>query len=286
VQTINQFAASWILLALTVLAFSGQFLYLRLITLSLAVSFAGGAYAAALLGPGPAAPRLLAGVLGGVVLAAVGGIFDLWAGSKAKSLALLASFGFLKAFQGLVEACGWGGVGAMTLTFAIPSGGGLLATPAWLPTAFIGLAGFTTLLVIVYKTGKVRLKAIASGDDPGLAALFGVSVVQTTVIVQLLGGAIGGFAGVLMAADSGLRPDLGMIAALKAFGVLVATGGRWVLLLPGTMLLVAAENIAAYHIGGHAREAAGLVVLALALIVRPIFSRVLTLTPRAALQSN
>ena len=185
---------------------SGQFLYLRLITLSLAAAFAGGAYASAILGPGPAVPRLVVGIAGGVAAGCIGGLFDRWAGVPNWPLALLASFGFLKIFQSVVEIAGQGGVRALTVIFpATPSLPDFLLQPAWLPTAIIGLGLSILLLCAVYRIGGLRLSAIAVGDDDYLAALFGVSAIRTSFFIQVLGGAIGGFTGVLMAADAGTR---------------------------------------------------------------------------------
>lgn len=264
------FLASWVLLALAVLTFSGQFLYLRVITLSLAVSFAGGAYAAAALGPDAGVPRLLLGMAGGMVMAALGGAFDRWAGVRIHSLALLASFGFLKIFQAAVELSGYGGVRAFPLSFNQSySFLELFNKPIWLPAALVGLLLFSILLFTLYRFAGLRLSAIAVGDDTRLAALFGVSSRQVYFSVQLLGGAIGGFTGVLMAADGGLRPDLGFSTCIKAFGVLIATGGNWMYLLPLTLLLVLGEYLAAYYLGGHAKEAVGFILLGGALILYP-----------------
>jgi branched-subunit amino acid ABC-type transport system permease component len=266
----NNFLASWVLLSLTVLTFSGQFLYLRLVTLSLAVAFAGGAYAAASLGPGNAASHLFVGIIGGMTAAAIGGIFDRWAGVRVRALALLASFGFLKIFQALIEIIGKGGVGAFPVTFPLISISPYpMIHPSWLPIGIIGLLTFSLLLWVAYKIAGLRLSSIAVGDDDALAALFGISATHISVNVQLLGGAIGGFTGVLMAADAGLRPDLGFNICIKAFGVLIATGGRWIYLLPLTVLMVFVENTAAYYFGGHAKEFAGFILLAIVLTMRP-----------------
>jgi branched-subunit amino acid ABC-type transport system permease component len=269
-QDVGNFVASWLILALTVLTFSGQFLYLRLITLSLAVSFAAGAYAAATIGPGPAVPRLLIGMVGGIAAAIVGGLFDRWAGVHVRALALLASFGFVKVFQALIEISGHGGISALPIVFHTPNlFPKWLTSPVWLPTAMIGFLLFILLLGFAYRFAGLRLDAIAVGDDDDLATLFGVSTLCTSLSVQLLGGALGGFTGVLMAADAGLRPDLGFSTCIKAFGVLIATGGHWSYLLPLTVLMILAENTAAFYFGGHAREAAGFLLLGGALLLRP-----------------
>ena len=269
-HTVSNYLASWLILALTVLTFSGQFLYLRLVTLSLAASFAGGAYAASVLGPGPAFPRLLLGMVGGVATAVIGGCFDRWAGVRIRALALLASFGFLKIFQAVIELSGQGGVRALPVVFFSPPFlPAWFATPIWLPTATVGMLCLASLLFLVYKVAGIRLSAIAVGDDDALATLFGISATRISLYVQILGGTLGGFTGVLMAADAGLRPDLGFNTCIKAFGVLIATGGHWPYLLPLSLLLILAENTAAFYLGGHAREAAGFLLLGGALLLRP-----------------
>lgn len=265
---ITNFLASWTLLVLAVLTFYGQFIYLRIVTLSLVVAFAGGAYAASIIETNSFSLKVITGIIGGMVLAAVSGFFDRWVGMRKRVLALLASFGFIKIFQAIIELSGFGGVRVLNIDFSRPAiFGGFNCNPIWLLTAVQGIIISGIVLIILYKVFRLRLIATAIGDDIVLAKLYGISSNKIYGVIQIISGAIAGFAGLLMANDVGLRPDLGLNVGIKAFGVLIASGGRWYNVIFLTILFVLGESVAAYYISGQSREIVGYVILLVALIV-------------------
>ena len=56
--------------------------------------------------------------------------------------------------------------------------------------------------------------------------------------------------------------------------MLIASGGRWAFLVPLSVVVILAEQWAAFRFGGHAREAAGFVTLVVVLLLRPVILRI------------
>ena len=91
-----------------------------------------------------------------------------------------------------------------------------------------------------------------------------------------LSGAVAALAGILVSPITTLGPTLGGVLVLKAFSVAVVAGldsGFGVVLIG--MGLGALESLASFYLGSGWREAPGLVLLILALAVRPrgVFGR-------------
>lgn len=272
IQLVNNGLAAYFFLIAVCVALAGQFLSLRVISLSLVAAIAGGAYGAkasmSILGTESAAVAMASGVLAGMVTGGLGAAIDACFKRKAPMLALLASLGYLKVVQSVITLCTGGAVEVLAVRMPNPlPPGTLLSTPRWL---FVGLivvvVGAALQVVLLYRTA-LGASAVAIGDDIELASLFGVPARAVQVLLQSIGGCIAGLAGVLMAADTGLRPDLGLAIALKAFGVLIAARGRFHLLFVWAAVLVLLEQIVGFYWGGQLREATGLGFLVIALLV-------------------
>jgi len=271
-QLINNGLAAYLFLAATCVALSGQFLSLRVVSLSLVASIAVGGYGArevtAVLGTKNILVALLAGAFAGWIVGAIGARIDAWFKNKVPVLALLASLGFVKIVQAVITMSAGGSVEvlAVNVPTSLPDGV-ILATPDWLFAGFVAFvlcAAFQTWFLYGTRYGK---SAVAIGDDVELAALFGVPINRVQITIQSTGGGIAGLMGVFMAIDTGLRPDLGFSVALKAFGVLIASRGRFELLFPWAAVLILLEQGTGYYFGGQLREAVGLAFLVVALLV-------------------
>ena len=270
-QIINNAAVPSVFLTLVAVALAGQVISLRVISLSLLCALVGGAYGAKaaleLLHSDGLPVALLAGSIAGSVIGALGAMLDAVFRGNSRALALLGSLGLLKVTQGVITLSTGGGVQAFgaRVNGALQYGA-LLGSPVWLPYGLFIAVSAVLIHWWFLRSTQIGAAAVAIGDDPWLAAIFGIPVTKVQILTQGVGGAIAGVAGVVMALDSGLRPDLGFNIMLKAFGVLIIAKGRYLLLFPWILGLVALEQIVGYRWGGQLQEAAGLVFLSIVLI--------------------
>ena len=273
IQLLNNCLAAYVLLLLVCVALSGQVLLLRVVSLTLVAAIVAGAYGAkeALISTGwynPVLALFFGAVTGGAV-AAIGTLPDMWFAAKGRVLGLLASLGFLKVMQGMITASTGGGVEVMPVAFSslLPRGT-FLSTPGWLIPGLVVCAFSVVVTVLLLYRTRLGNSAKAVGDNRILSTLFGVPALRIGLCVQVLGGGLAGLGGVFLAVDSGLRPDLGLATALKAFGVLVACRGGFGRLLLWAFAVVLLEQMSGYFWGGQIREAAGLTFLVVALLVQ------------------
>lgn len=266
-QLLDTFLASWCLQFLCVAAFSMQFVNLRLVTLSLAVAFPCGALAASYTASsGSGLVQIVAGILAGILAASLAGTFDLWCMGRNAAFTLLASLGVLKVLQAVLTLCGFGGIQSMPFMGDLGAGTPF-GRPVWLPYALVVTLAIVAFSAYLRRSRSFFLSTIAVGDSKTLSSLYGISPTAVFFKVQVLGGAIAGATGVFLAADNGVRPDLGTMMALKAFAILSLSRSSLTMQLVLTALLVITEYAAAYYLGGHAREALGLVLLCVIMLI-------------------
>lgn len=123
----------------------------------------------------------------------------------------------------------------------------------------------------LFKRATLLGKAVeAVSADPEAAELMGISSQRAVMLSYALSGAVAALAGILVSPITTLGPTLGAVLVLKAFSVAVVAGldsGFGVVLVG--MVLGALESLASFYLGSGWREAPGLVLLILALAVRP-----------------
>ena len=111
-------------------------------------------------------------------------------------------------------------------------------------------------------------EAISADRDAG--ELMGISATHTVMLSYALSGMVAALAGILVSPITTVGPTMASALILKAFSVAVVAGlesGFGVVLVG--MFLGALESIASYSLGSGWREAPGLLLLILALAVRP-----------------
>ena len=111
-------------------------------------------------------------------------------------------------------------------------------------------------------------EAVSADRDAG--ELMGISATHTVMLSYALSGTVAALAGILVSPITTVGPTMASAFILKAFSVAVVAGlesGFGVVLVG--MLLGALESLASFYIGSGWREAPGLVLLILALAVRP-----------------
>jgi len=126
-------------------------------------------------------------------------------------------------------------------------------------------------LVEVLKRRTLLGKAFeAVSADRDAAELMGISATRTVTLSYALSGAVAAVAGILVSPITTVGPTMAAALVLKAFSVAVVAGlesGFGVVLVG--LLLGALEGLASLYIGSGWRETPGLLLLILALAVRP-----------------
>jgi branched-chain amino acid transport system permease protein len=110
--------------------------------------------------------------------------------------------------------------------------------------------------------------AVSADRDAG--ELMGISATHTVMLSYALSGVVAAVAGILVSPITTVGPTMASALVLKAFSVAVVAGlesGFGVVVVG--MFLGALESIASFSLGSGWREAPGLILLILALAVRP-----------------
>ena len=126
-------------------------------------------------------------------------------------------------------------------------------------------------LVELFKRKTLLGKAFeAVSADRDAAQLMGISATRTIQLSYGLSGLVAAVAGILVAPITTVGPTMASVLILKAFSVAVVAGldsGFGVVLVG--LFLGALESLTSFYLGSGWREAPGLVLLILALAVRP-----------------
>jgi branched-chain amino acid transport system permease protein len=126
-------------------------------------------------------------------------------------------------------------------------------------------------LIELFKRKTLLGKAFeAVSADRDAAELMGISATRTIMLSYGLSGMVAAMAGILVSPITTVGPTMASALILKAFAVAVVAGldsGFGVVVVG--LFLGALESLASFYIGSGWREAPGLVLLILALAVRP-----------------
>lgn len=126
-------------------------------------------------------------------------------------------------------------------------------------------------LIELFKRKTLLGKAFeAVSADRDAAELMGISATHTIMLSYGLSGMVAAMAGILISPITTVGPTMATALILKAFSVAVVAGldsGFGVVLIG--ILLGALESLTSFYLGSGWREAPGLILLILALAVRP-----------------
>lgn len=137
---------------------------------------------------------------------------------------------------------------------------------ASLVVAFVFLVALQLFLQKTYTGKAIR----ATAQDWEAATLMGINVHRVYLLSFVLGAALAGAAGTLVAVGYSVEPVMGLHWTLKALIVLVMGGiGSIAGTLIGGLILGVTESAAAVWISGNYRHVVGLVIFILVLLVRP-----------------
>jgi branched-chain amino acid transport system permease protein len=146
---------------------------------------------------------------------------------------------------------------------------GISVTPVELSVAIGVLAVMGLIELFKRKTlwGKA-FEAVSADRDA--AGLMGISAKRTIMLSYGLSGMVAAMAGILVSPITTVGPTMAAALILKAFSVAVVAGlesGFGVVLVG--LFLGALESLASFYIGSGWREAPGLILLILALAMKP-----------------
>lgn len=137
---------------------------------------------------------------------------------------------------------------------------------ASLVIAFVFLLALQLFLQKTYTGKAIR----ATAQDWEAATLMGINVYRVYLLSFVLGAALAGAAGTLVAVGYSVEPVMGLHWTLKALIVLVMGGiGSIAGTLVGGLILGITESAAAIWISGNYRHVVGLAIFILVLLVRP-----------------
>jgi len=184
---------------------------------------------------------------------------------------MLASFGILIALQGAVALIY--SSNTLTLHGASWVDSSVRVLGAAITRQQLMIVGVTVLslaaTVAIMRTRWGRTAQAVASDALG-ASVVGVDSESTIGLASLLGGALVGLAGVLIAMETNIEPAMGFDMILKGMIASVAGGmGSIAGAVLGGLTVGSTEQLAAWYLGADWSGAAAFVVLLLFLVFRP-----------------
>jgi branched-chain amino acid transport system permease protein len=148
---------------------------------------------------------------------------------------------------------------------------------SWLRVAVLGVA-LLLIAAAYFLIHRTRLgKAMrATFQDSATAALMGVRVNRIYNLTFALGSGLAAAAGALLGPVFVVTPNMGDLASLKAFAIVILGGlGNITGATIGGFILAFAEEIGAGYVSSGYRDAMGFVIIILVLLIKPtgLFSR-------------
>jgi len=146
---------------------------------------------------------------------------------------------------------------------------GISITPLEISVA-VGVFAIMGIIELFKRTTLLGKAFEAVSADRDAAELMGVSAQRTIMLSYGLSGMSAAVAGILVSPITTVGPTMASVLVLKAFSVAVVAGlesGFGVVLVG--LFLGALESLTSFYIGSGWREAPGLLLLILALAVRP-----------------
>jgi branched-chain amino acid transport system permease protein len=131
----------------------------------------------------------------------------------------------------------------------------------------IGLSALVYLLLYRTTLGKA-MRAMA--DNPDLARVSGINTETVTLWTWVIGGALAAVAGVLLAVQSQLNPQLGFVILLPLFASAILGGvGHPIGALVGGMIVGIAQEVSTEYFAPGYKPGVAFVILILILLLRP-----------------
>jgi branched-chain amino acid transport system permease protein len=131
--------------------------------------------------------------------------------------------------------------------------------------------GFMALLVVFVRYTRYGKAIVACALDRDTARLMGVNVDRMVALTFLIGSALSGAAGIMMAIYyNATYPRMGLLPGLKAFSAAILGGvGSIPGAILGGLLLGVAESLGAAYVSSGYKDAIAFAILILVLLFRP-----------------
>ncbi len=134
------------------------------------------------------------------------------------------------------------------------------------------LASFLSILFVYLLFYRSRLgKSMrAVSDNLDLARVVGISVRRSILATWVVASALAGLGGILLALDTNLNPEMGLINLVKAFAATLigGMGNIWGALVGG-LLIGLAENLGVLVISPGYKDAIAFAIMVVILLIRP-----------------
>jgi branched-chain amino acid transport system permease protein len=146
---------------------------------------------------------------------------------------------------------------------------GISLTQMKLFIAVVTCGVIIALHMMIRKTGLGRMMR-AAFQDPDAAAIVGIDINRIYAINFALGSGLAGLAGGLLGSLFIVYPNMGLIAIVKAFLIVIMGGmGNFMGAIFGGLLLGVVESMAAGFISSGYKDLFGLVIVMVLLIIKP-----------------
>ncbi|MCE5281641.1 MAG: branched-chain amino acid ABC transporter permease [Deltaproteobacteria bacterium] len=146
---------------------------------------------------------------------------------------------------------------------------GMTLTPQQLAIIIIAPVCIFGVYLLFFKsrTGK-SMRALA--DDLDLSRISGIYAQKVILSAWLVSSLLAGVGGILLALDTNLHPEMGVVNLIKAFAATLigGVGNLWGALIGG-LIIGLAENVAVLFISPGYKDAVAFVIMVLILLARP-----------------
>ena len=170
------------------------------------------------------------------------------------------------------ELMAWGGVAKSVATPF--SEAPLVLGPVSVSPLRVFVLGMASLLIVctylLINQSKLGMAMRATFQDSDVAALMGVNINGIYAATFAIGSALAAAAGALLGPVFLVTPNMGDLASLKAFAVVILGGlGNVTGATLGGFILACAEEIGAGYISSGYRDAMGFLIIILVLLFKP-----------------
>ncbi|MCX6344592.1 MAG: branched-chain amino acid ABC transporter permease [Armatimonadetes bacterium] len=146
---------------------------------------------------------------------------------------------------------------------------GAVITPVQLLTVAISI-GLLAAMIVFFRQSIMGKALRAVANDPVLANISGIDSDRVIFWTFVIGSALAGIAGIMVAMDVDMTPNMGMNALMMAVVAVIVGGvGSMPGLILGAVLLSAAQQLSSWFLGSQWQEPMAFAVLLVFLLFRP-----------------
>ncbi len=146
---------------------------------------------------------------------------------------------------------------------------GVSLTPQQMAIIAISVICIVSVYLLFFKS-RVGKSMRALADDLDLARISGIRTQKVVLSAWIISSLLAGTGGILLAMDTNLHPEMGVVNLIKAFAATLVGGvGNLWGALAGGLIIGLAENIAVLYISPGYKDAVAFVIMVIILLARP-----------------